>query len=147
MGDPETEAVLPRLQNDLLELFVATSQGRLNEIEVKIDPRHAATIVAVSGGYPGDYNKGLVIDFGYEHNPEAKAAMQENILHVFHAGTKIENDEVVTNGGRVLAITACAETGQQAVEKAKGLLSQIYFDEMYYRRDIGFEFLNPILNK
>lgn len=146
MGDPETQVVLPRLNNDLLEILQATSQGRLNEITLDIDSKHAATIVAVSGGYPGDYNKGMVIDFGYVHNPEVIEAIKTNSLIVFHAGTRLENEEVVTCGGRVLSVTATADSIPHAVENARHLLSQIYFDEMYFRRDIGFEFMEKQLN-
>jgi phosphoribosylamine---glycine ligase len=140
MGDPETEVVLPRLQNDVIQLFIATSQQRLNEVKIMEDDRAAATVVAVSGGYPGDYQKGLSIDFGYLFNPEATKAMKENSMFVFHAGTTTTEEGVVTNGGRVLAVTALAENIREAAHRSLDILSQIYYDDMYFRDDIGYEF-------
>ena len=143
MGDPETEVVLLRLQNDLLQLFVATSRQQLNEEIIIIDPRHAATIVAVSGGYPGEYEKGKVIDFGYLENPDSKKGIDaDGGVMVFHAGTKKTKDVTVTNGGRVLAVSALGDTLTDAIELSKEILSQIHFDDMHYRNDIGYEFIN-----
>ncbi|MEO6329609.1 MAG: phosphoribosylamine--glycine ligase [Ginsengibacter sp.] len=142
MGDPETEVVLLRLKNDLVELFVATAEGRLNTEEIIIDPRYAATIMAVSGGYPGEYEKGKVIDFAYLENPETKKHIDiDGGVMVFHAGTKKMDGQIVTNGGRVLAVSALGDTLTEAVELSKEILNQIYFDEMYYRKDIGYEFI------
>jgi phosphoribosylamine--glycine ligase len=132
MGDPETEAVLPRLKNDLVELFEATAAKKLHEIKLETDGRHTATIVAVSGGYPGEYEKGLLID-GLD-------LVQEDDVIVFHAGTKQEEDRTVTNGGRVLAVTSFGNTLQKAVEKSKAILDIIEFDGMHFRSDIGYEF-------
>jgi len=143
MGDPETEVVLLRLKNDLVELFVATAKEKLNKEKIDIDPRCAATIVAVSGGYPGDFEKDKLIDFGYLENPEAKKHIDaDGGVMVFHSGTKQNGDEVLTNGGRVLAVSALADTIAEAVELSLETLGQIHFDEMYFRSDIGYEFVN-----
>jgi phosphoribosylamine---glycine ligase len=134
MGDPETEVVMPRLRNDLAELFVATAQQRLNEITIDQDHRTVCTIMAVSGGYPGAYEKEMIIE-GLDE------AIDENCI-VFHAGTKL-NDEgnVVTNGGRVLCVTAYGESVEEAINRSKEVLSKISFDGMYFRKDIGYEFV------
>jgi phosphoribosylamine--glycine ligase len=132
MGDPETEAVLPRIQNDFVELMMATSNGNLNEVELIIDPRAAATIMLVSKGYPEDYEKGFVMS-NFEEASGSK---------LYHAGTKIsENNEILSNGGRVLAITSLADTIQEAVKISRENAEKIEFENKYYRRDIGFEFL------
>ncbi|MHA4812192.1 phosphoribosylamine--glycine ligase [Flavitalea flava] len=133
MGDPETEVVMPRLQNDLVELFRATAEQRLDEVTIGQDERIACTIVAVSGGYPGSYEKGLPIT-GLDHPCPADSI-------IFHAGTRIQPDGVVTSGGRVLCITSFAETVYEAVDKSRDVLENIYFEGIYYRRDIGYEFL------
>jgi len=141
MGDPETEVVLLRLKNDLVELFVSCSKGELDKEEIEIDQRCAATIVAVSGGYPGDFEQGKTIDLGYLENPESiKSIEAEGGIMVFHAGTKKSGDEIVTNGGRVLAVSALSDTIAEAIELSKNILGQIYFEDMYYRNDIGYEF-------
>lgn len=142
MGDPESEVVLLRLQNDLVELFMATSRQQLSNEKILIDPRHAATIMAVSGGYPGEYQKGKVIDFRYLENPDSKKHIDaDGGVMVFHAGTKKNNEQTVTNGGRVLAVSALGDTLTDAVELSKETLRQIYFEKMYYRNDIGYEFI------
>ena len=141
MGDPESEVVLLRLKNDLVQLFISCSREELHKEKIEIDQRCAATIVAVSGGYPGDYEKGKPIDLGYLENPEAiKTIDAEGGIIVFHAGTKKQGDEVVTNGGRVLAVSAISDTLGEAIELSKNILGQIYFEGMYYRNDIGYEF-------
>jgi phosphoribosylamine--glycine ligase len=141
MGDPETEVVLLRLKNDLVELFVSCSKGELNKEKIDIDQRCAATIVAVSGGYPGEYEKGKSIDLGYLENPESiKTIEAEGGIMVFHAGTTKQGEEIVTNGGRVLAVSALSDTIAEAIELSKNILGQIYFEDMYYRSDIGYEF-------
>lgn len=132
MGDPETEVVLPRLKNDLVELFVLVSEGRIAEETINYDARSIATVVAVSGGYPGAYDKGLTID-----GLDADHGMDTII---FHAGTKQEKKVVVTNGGRVLAVTSFADNISLAVDLSKKALEQLYFEGMYYRNDIGYEF-------
>jgi phosphoribosylamine--glycine ligase len=141
MGDPESEVVLLRMKNDLVELFIKCNEEKLGDEIIEIDQRAAATIVAVSGGYPGNYETGKPIDFGYMENPESiKTIEAEGGIMVFHAGTKVEGEEVVTNGGRVLAVSALSDTIAEAVELSKNTLSQIYFEDMYYRDDIGYEF-------
>ena len=129
MGDPETEVVIPRLKSDLVELFVAVGQGTLNEIELKIDDRSATTIMLVSGGYPEDYEKGKIIS-GIESIKDAL---------VFHAGTKTENGGIVTNGGRVMAITCFGNDYAEAIKKSYQNIEKLHFDKMYFRKDIGFD--------
>jgi phosphoribosylamine---glycine ligase len=131
MGDPETEVVIPRIKNDLVDLLVATATGKLNEVTIDTDERHAATIMAVSGGYPGDYKKGFPIN-GLQNDPP-KGSL------VFHAGTKNEK-EIISAGGRVLCVTTLAGDLQSAVQQSKRALANISFEGMYYRKDIGFEF-------
>jgi len=135
MGDPETEVVLPRLKNDLVELFQATAAGHLDQVKIEVDERIACTIVAVSGGYPGSYEKGLPIS-GLDGQPS-----DDQDTLVFHAGTRVDKDTVLTNGGRVLCVTSFAETVYEAVDKSRDVLEKIYFEGIYYRRDIGYEFL------
>jgi phosphoribosylamine---glycine ligase len=133
MGDPETEVVIPRIDNDLVELLVATSNETLNSIDLQINKQAAVGIVAVSGGYPGDYNKGeVIIGLGAYDIPESL---------LFHAGTKQDGDEIVTNGGRVLVGVSFGENITEAAEKSDYLLQQIQFADMYYRKDIGYEFM------
>ncbi|MBK7884565.1 MAG: phosphoribosylamine--glycine ligase [Chitinophagaceae bacterium] len=132
MGDPETETVMPRIKNSLLELLLATSQQQLNKIDIETDKRAAATIIAVSGGYPGEFKKDQVIT-GLSNNIPADT-------FIFHAGTKITDGKTVTNGGRVLAITSLSPTITEAVTSSLDTLGQIQFDGMYFRKDIGFEF-------
>ncbi len=142
MGDPETEVVLLRLKNDLLKLLVAADKQQLHLEKIEIDERSAATIVAVSEGYPLEYKTGLNIDFGYLENPHIKKYIQKDGgVMVFHGGTKEENGEIVTNGGRVLAVSSLAETLLEAIDRSKEILEQIHFDGMYYRTDIGYEFI------
>lgn len=135
MGDPETEVVIPRIKNDLVELLMATADGKLHEIIIETDERAVATVVAVSGGYPGDYIKGKMI-----HGLDMPA-LEDTI--VFHSGTKKEGDEIVTNGGRVLAVTSFGENIKEAVELSNYMLEQLDFEGMYYRTDIGYEFKEP----
>jgi phosphoribosylamine---glycine ligase len=142
LGDPETEVVLLRLKNDLVQLLIAAEQQKLNTLEIVIDEKSAATIVAVSEGYPMAYKKGFAIDFGYLENPEAiKHIDADGGAMVFHAGTKQEGKFVVTNGGRVLAVSSLADSLTEAIELSKEILNQIHFEGMYYRKDIGYEFI------
>ena len=142
MGDPETEVVLLRLKNDLVELLVAADRQELDKHEVIIDKNNAATIVAVSGGYPGPYKKGLPIRLNYLEDPEAiKHIDEDGGVMVFHSGTKSVDGEIVTNGGRVLAVSALAGTLGDAIELSKSTLEEIHFDGMHYRGDIGYEFV------
>jgi len=133
MGDPETEVVLPRLKNDLVALFLATAEQRLAGVVIEQDERIACTVVAVSEGYPGSYEKGFPI-LGLDRPVPADSL-------VFHAGTREKDDAVVTNGGRVLCVTSFAETIYEAVDKSREVLENIHFEGIYYRRDIGYEFL------
>ncbi|AXY77269.1 phosphoribosylamine--glycine ligase [Paraflavitalea soli] len=132
MGDPETEVVMPRLKTDLVDLLVATANETLNTIKIETDNRVACTVMAVSGGYPGNYEKGYAIS-GLDE------ALPADSL-VFHAGTTLQDKEVVTNGGRVLCVTSYGDTISDAVNKSKEVLEQISFEDMYYRKDIGYEF-------
>ena len=129
MGDPETESVIPRIKTDLLELLNATSQSRLSETDIRIDDRFAATIMLVSGGYPESYEKGKIIT-GTEET--------DNSI-IFHAGTKREGKNVLTSGGRVLAICSLADSMEKALEISKSKAEKISFEGKYYRRDIGFD--------
>lgn len=129
MGDPETEVVLPRLKNDLVELFIHVAEGTLDQVELEMDPRAASTVMLVSGGYPESYEKGKVIS-GLENVSEA-------IL--FHAGAKMSDGQVITSGGRVMAVTAYGETFEDAIKKSYQNINQLSFDKMYYRKDIGFD--------
>jgi phosphoribosylamine--glycine ligase len=133
MGDPETEVVMPRLANDLVELFDAVSGQRLRELRIRQEPRTACTIVAVSGGYPGSYTKGLPIT-GLDQPLPLDSL-------IFHSGTRTGEEGVVTNGGRVLCVTSFADTVYEAVDRSRDILENIYYEGIYYRRDIGFEFL------
>lgn len=132
MGDPETEVVMPRLRNDMVALFKATIQQKLSEVKIETDPRSAATVVAVSGGYPGEYEKGKPI--------EGLDLIQEEETIVFHAGTKQDGDAIVTAGGRVLAVTSLGSNLQKTVEKSMAILEIIEFEGMHFRKDIGYEF-------
>ncbi|WP_159801339.1 phosphoribosylamine--glycine ligase [Flavobacterium sp. MK4S-17] len=129
MGDPETEVVMPRIKSDIVALFMAVAEGKLEEKELVIDERSATTIMAVSGGYPEDYEKGKVIS-GLD---EVKDSI------VFHAGTKLQNGSVVTNGGRVLAVTSYGNDFREAIKKSYQNLALLNFDKIYYRKDIGFD--------
>jgi len=131
MGDPETEVVIPRLKSDLVELFQAVANQTLDQVSLEIDERSATTIMVVSGGYPEDYDKGFEIT-GLEK-------IQDSIA--FHAGTKLANDKVVTNGGRVIAITSFGANFQEAIKKSYQNIEKLHFDKMYYRKDIGFDLL------
>ncbi len=129
MGDPETEVVLPRIKSDLVTLLEKTAQGKLGEADLELDPRAAATIMVVSGGYPEAYEKGKEI--------QGLQQVQDSI--VFHAGTTIKDGKVVTNGGRVIAITSLDNDFRKAIKKSYQEIEKLTFDKMYYRTDIGFD--------
>jgi phosphoribosylamine--glycine ligase len=129
MGDPETEVVLPRVQNDLVEIFDAMGKGTLHNVELDINPQAATTVMMVSGGYPEAYEKGKEIT-GLE-------TIEGSIP--FHAGAQLNNDKVVTSGGRVMAMTSYGETYKEAIKKSYQNIERINFDKMYYRKDIGFD--------
>jgi phosphoribosylamine--glycine ligase len=129
MGDPETEVVIPRLKSDLVELFLAVANEKLDQATLEIDPRSATTIMVVSGGYPEDYEKGKIIS-GIE-------SVSDSI--VFHAGTKMIDGQIVTNGGRVLAVTSYGDNFKEAIQKSYQNIEKLDFDKMYFRKDIGFD--------
>jgi phosphoribosylamine---glycine ligase len=129
MGDPETEVVIPRLQNDLVEIFDALDNNTLKNIEIKIDERAATTIMLVSGGYPEAYEKGKEI--------KGISAAKDSI--VFHAGTKSEDGQIITNGGRVIAITSFGKDFHEALKISNKNAQLINFEGKYYRTDIGFD--------
>ena len=131
MGDPETEVVMPRLKSDLVEIFEAIGKQELEKITLEIDERAATTIMVVSGGYPEDYEKGKEI-FGLENITDSIA---------FHAGTKLENGKVVTNGGRVIAVTSFGDDFEEAIKKSYQSIEKLQFDKMYFRKDIGKDLL------
>jgi phosphoribosylamine--glycine ligase len=131
MGDPETEVVIPRLKTDLVELFLAVANEKLDEITLEIDDRSATTVMLVSGGYPEEYEKGKIIS-GLEK-------ITDSI--VFHAGTKLDNGTVVSNGGRVLAITSYGNDFQEAIKKSYQNIDKLHFDKMNFRKDIGNDLL------
>ncbi|MEY3366896.1 MAG: hypothetical protein RI973_51 [Bacteroidota bacterium] len=129
MGDPETEVVLPRLKNDLVELLLAVRDRRLSDINIEEDERAAATIILASAGYPGDYQKGKAIT-GLENAGDSI---------VFHAGTRQSDGQVVSSGGRVLAVTSLGGTFREAIAKSNERAADIHFEGKYFRRDIGFD--------
>ena len=129
LGDPETEVVLPRIKNDLVELFDATAHGKLNSIELEVDERTATTVMLVSGGYPEAYEKGMEI-IGLK-DIEGSIA--------FHAGTRLNEEKVLTNGGRVMAITSFGRDFREGLSKSYQNIDKIHFDNMYYRKDLGFD--------
>ncbi|MEW6467875.1 MAG: phosphoribosylamine--glycine ligase [Bacteroidota bacterium] len=127
MGDPETEVVIPRLKTDLLDLLEAAATGKLNALHLETDPRYAATVVLVSGGYPGDYEKGK----------EIRGLDEAEGSTVFHAGTAQASGKTLTSGGRVLAITSFGQSMQEALERSFDNAEKIQYEKKYYRRDIG----------
>lgn len=129
MGDPETEVVIPRLKSDLVEVLQAMANGTLDQIDLQIDERTATTVMTVSGGYPEAYEKGKEIT-GTED-------VVDSI--VFHAGTKMSNGKVVTNGGRVIAITSFGKNFREALQQSYQNIEKLHFDGMYYRKDLGFD--------
>lgn len=132
MGDPETEVVMPRLQNDLAELLSAAAGGKLDSITVQQDERTVCTVVAVSGGYPGEYKKGFTITGLDEVNPADSM--------VFHMGTAEKEGNVITTGGRVFCISSYGRSVFDAVTISKEEMEKVFFTGMEYREDIGYEF-------
>ncbi len=130
MGDPETEVVLPRLETDLVELFVKMHEGKLNEAETKFKEEAACTVMLVSDGYPGSYEKGKEMT-GMEHITDSM---------LLHAGTKLSEGKVVTNGGRVIAITSYGKDIHDALATSYKNAEQVQFEGKYYRKDLGYEF-------
>jgi phosphoribosylamine---glycine ligase len=132
MGDPETEVVLPRIQSDFAMLLASTAKGTLHDFDIQISPQVAVTTVVVSGGYPGDYEKGKVIT-GTDKLED---------VHLYHAGTTFnENADVVTNGGRVLALTGLANSLENAVHKSQRAAQTVQFEGKYFRHDIGVDLI------
>jgi phosphoribosylamine--glycine ligase len=131
MGDPETEVVLPRIKSDMIDLFEGIATQTLSERHLEFEERTAATIMMVSGGYPEEFEKGKSIT-GLD--------AVENCL-VFHAGTTEKGGKIVTNGGRVLAVTAFGKDIEQAIERASKGAEAINYDKKYYRKDIGFDLI------
>ena len=129
MGDPETESVMLRLENDLVELFQATFNGTLAAQTIKHDPRFAVSVMLVSGGYPGDYEKGKVIS-GLDQ-------VQGSL--VFHAGTSVKDGNVVTAGGRVMTVSSYGNSKDEALAQSFAEAQKINYDGKYFRRDIGFD--------
>ncbi|MGZ3838858.1 MAG: phosphoribosylamine--glycine ligase [Flavisolibacter sp.] len=133
MGDPETEVVVPRIKSDLVELLSATARGELQQASLLTDDRFATTIVAVSGGYPNDYQKGFEIS-GLD------SPVNNTLL--FHSGTRMEKGKVLTSGGRVICATALAPRLEEALLQSRSLVEAVRFERKYFRSDIGFEFLD-----
>lgn len=129
MGDPETEVVFPRINNDVIELFDSMGTSNFNLINLDIKPDHAATIILVSGGYPKEYEKEKPI----------KGLSDTKDTIIFHAGTKRRGKEYITNGGRVLAVTSLAKNYLEALKKSYNQIKKLGFADMYYRKDIGFD--------
>ena len=129
MGDPETQSVFARLNTDLVALCQATAEGRLKEIEIEEDERAVATVILVSGGYPGAYEKGKAI----------KGCEKIEDSLIFHAGTKQIEDTLATNGGRVIAVTSYGDHFQDALKLSLANAEKIEFEGKYYRKDIGFD--------
>ena len=129
MGDPETEVVMPRLKTDILSLFEAMAKGELEQAAFELDDRFCTTVMLVSQGYPGDYEKGKEIT----GVPDVKGSI------VFHAGTKLADGKVVTNGGRVIAVSSFGKTMREALAQSYENVAKIHFDGMNFRRDIGFD--------
>ena len=131
MGDPETEVVFPRLNNDMLELLDSMGTPKFNDIKLSINNNHAATVILVSGGYPKSYEKGKTITGLNDLSNDL----------IFHAGTNKKDNTFITNGGRVLAVTSMAKDFNQALKSSYSKIEKINFDGMYYRKDIGFDLL------
>lgn len=132
MGDPETQAIMPRIKSDFAEVLIAAARGELKGRRIEIDPHHAVTVALVSGGYPGEYKTGKIIR-GLK--PES-----ENLI--FHAGTKADGDKVVTGGGRVVAVTGKGTSLEEARRHAYECVAGLTWDDLYFRKDIGMDLLN-----
>ena len=134
LGDPETEVILPRLKSDLLDLFDGIASDTLSERDVEIDPKSAATVMLVSGGYPESYEKGKEISIGELHPRSI----------VFHAGTKKDTDKALTNGGRVIAVTSFGKDIESSVKNSYQSIDNIHFDKMAFRKDIGGDVIKKV---
>ncbi|WP_306640940.1 phosphoribosylamine--glycine ligase [Sanyastnella coralliicola] len=129
LGDPETEVILPRIKSDLLHFFEGIATDTLSECDLEIDDRTATTVILASGGYPASYEKGKAITMSNEKNKSI----------VYHAGTKLDGDKVLTNGGRVMAVTSMGADMEEALEKSYATIDAVQFDGKYFRKDIGFD--------
>lgn len=129
MGDPETEVVFPRISTDIIDLFDSLGTPKFNQLALKINPKHAVTVILVSGGYPEEYEKEKIIT--------GLSDVVESII--FHAGTKQKENGFVTNGGRVLAVTSMSDKYQEALNLSYAQIQKLGFEKMYYRKDIGFD--------
>lgn len=129
LGDPESEVIIPRIKSDLFDLLEGVAAGNLEKREIEIDNRFVTTVMLASGGYPGDYEKGKVVN----------GLRKVSGSVVFHAGTKFSGDDVVTSGGRVMAVSSWGVTMKDALEKSYANAAKIHFDDIYFRRDIGFD--------
>ena len=135
-GDPETQVVLPRLKTDIMDIFEAINDGTLSDLDIQWDDRACACVIMASPGYPKSYPKGLEITGLTDGQLEG--------VTVYHAGTKLDGDKLVTSGGRVLGVTALGENLEAALKKAYDGVSKIHFDNAHYRRDIGQSALNAL---
>lgn len=135
-GDPETQVVLPRLKTDIMDIFEAINEGTLSDLDIQWDDRACACVIMASPGYPKSYPKGLEITGLTDGQLEG--------VTVYHAGTKLDGDKLVTSGGRVLGVTALGENLEAALKKAYDGVSKIHFDNAHYRRDIGQSALNAL---
>jgi phosphoribosylamine--glycine ligase len=137
-GDPETQAILPRLKTDLLDIIEASIDGRIKNLRPRWNPRPCVSVVCASGGYPGPYKKGLPI-YGLDKVEKLKD------ITVFHAGTgKTKDGQYETSGGRVLGVTALGRDTKDAIDKAYQACSLVSFEEMHYRKDIGYRALKIV---
>jgi phosphoribosylamine--glycine ligase len=131
MGDPETEVVLPRIESDFLSLLLAAAKGTLDKEKIEISEQYAVTTMVVAGGYPEDYRKGDAIT-GLDQVKDA---------HIFQAGTREEGGQLLTNGGRVIALTGTSNTLEKAIQKSQKAALAIQFEGKNFRRDIGLDVL------
>ena len=138
MGDPETQAVMTRINSDLVELLIATGRGELGKQKISFHPEYAVTTCMVSAGYPGDYEKGKTIK-GID---PGQGALNNNGIFVFHAGTRNNNNQIVTDGGRVLTVTGMGKTLESAREASYNGVSKLGWDGVYFRKDIGLDLIN-----
>jgi phosphoribosylamine--glycine ligase len=132
-GDPETQAILPLMNNDMVPILQACSTGKIDKMTIESQNKFAICVVMASGGYPGKYEKGKDI-IGWERK------FGDDVI-IFHAGTKLVNAKVVTNGGRVLGVTALGNNIREAIKRAYSAVGKITFDGAYYRKDIGYKAL------
>jgi phosphoribosylamine--glycine ligase len=136
-GDPETQSILPRLQSDIVSMFLAACDGRLDEVKVKWSELPCVCVVIASGGYPGKYQNGFAI--------RGLDEIKDQDTFVFHAGTKNDGGTLVTNGGRVLGVASLGKSFEVAAAKAYNAVNKVKFDHMFFRRDIASKILQSRL--